>query len=143
VVAGVDSEDTVLETGIFRAILEDAVDEAGSVVLLPTRRHRLGGVDLGSRAAAVAVARVDSARRATSHKVAVGGPKAIPNSRRLTADRAPVEVAADVARVDLARRVTSSRVLAPGGGDFTADGVDEAVLRQGWAAATEDLQGLC
>jgi hypothetical protein len=68
VAAGADPEVTVLKTGIFRATLEDAVDEAGSVVLRPTRRHRPGVADRDSPAAAVDVARAGMTRRVISNR---------------------------------------------------------------------------
>ena len=73
-VAGADSEATVLKTDIFRAILEDAVDEAGSVALQSARRHRLGA-DRGSPAAVLAVVRAGTVRRGISRRGAVGAGK--------------------------------------------------------------------
>jgi hypothetical protein len=81
VVAGADSEATVLKTDIFRAILEDAVDEAGSVAHLPARRHR-PGVARGSRAAVVAVARAGTVRRGITRKGVVGAGKITFSHRR-------------------------------------------------------------
>jgi hypothetical protein len=91
VAADVVSGDTVLRTGISRAILEVVVDEAGSVAPQAARRHRLS---------AVGVVRVALARKGTFNRVLpmVGGDL--------------VEVAVGVVRVDLAPRATSSKVPA-------------------------------
>ncbi len=126
------SEGTVLKTGIFRATLEDAVDEAGSVTLQPTRRHRLGGADLGCRANAVAVARADSVHKATSSRP------------QPTAGRASVVgVVVGAARTTTVRRVIGSRHHPMAGLDSAAAVADEVALRLGWVPATDDLQLLC
>jgi hypothetical protein len=96
VAAGADSEGTVLKTGIFRATLEDAVDEAGSVVLQPARRRRHRVAAQGSRAAAACA--VGLARRATT------------NQLHLTVVRAtPTGVVAGVASTGMVRRVAGSK----------------------------------
>jgi hypothetical protein len=106
VAAGADSEVTVLKTGISRATLEDAVDEAGSVALLPARCHRVYAADRDSPAAAADVARAGIARRVIS------------NRDQLMAGRAfavGVEAAASTAMV---RKVIGSKVRPMVGLDF-------------------------
>ena len=103
VAAGADSEATVLKTDIFRAILEDAVDEAGSVALQPARCHRLGPGDGDSAGVAGRAALVL---------------RTITNQAQPTAARGSPGVVGVAGNSVMVRKVTGSKARPMVGQDF-------------------------